>query len=605
MAWLDTHASTAAARSWAAWSRRLEIDGRVIERQVDALALHGWSGAGTALDRAGDDLQTLAVFVRDVRDAVERADRLPTTRAAVAQRWVDAERSVDRSTDVRHATAADLAVDRYASTRTAADVRHRFESEHGDDPAVVLHALTGTEAVDYWEAMPRSVQLELADHRPDLVALRVLAAGGTVAAVVAATLDRANAYERFTETFAVGLGASVNARVLTVEIGGGFTAITTKLSDGSVMLTLVEGIEIGVGAGLEVPGTASAHGFAGAVGHLHQRFRFDDETAAGRAIDTLRDAAHADLAFGELLRDGAGLLWNHGVDDWNTAATVANWVIPFGDPVPTLPTYDLTPDTVHRLRELWRSNGLTHGRAAGLATSINAELDGSVGTIGAEIAASGDAELVAYDTDVAATDATGTLGQTGVLLSGTASIEMLGGVPTFGAAFGHGRAAAGFVLDLYRVDGGDEFATLTVHADVARGAASALIDLEAIAAIATVDDTAAMTVEFTVPVDDDSRDSVRDLAVELARGSWPTSAIRDLTERAELDVVVATGTESSTDVAMDGAVVDVGLTVATTATATQLALHRYPGGELFSRVAVDRLIDRALSAGRVSRAGRR
>ena len=594
--WFDTDAATAATRSWATWGDRLEVDSRAIRFQLDSLALAGWSGGTDALDAAGDDLWTLAAFVNAVRSTVLRADgSFPTTSVAVAALWNQADRLVAMSAGYRDAVADAAARERFLAGLDASDVRTLFEGVHGDDPARVLAGLDGPDAVAYWEALTASEQNDLVEMRPDLVVLRVLDAGAELPLDVLRELDISNSYATFNEEIAFEFEAAVNLRVVAIEVGGGLTAITTKMSDGTVELTLVEEANVGVGVDLDVPNAGGAGASVGVFGELQQRFRFADEGEASAAIGLLKDAVREDASFGELVRDGSGLLWNVATTPWNAPANVTNWIIPVWDPVPTIPTYDFTPETIRRLQELWASNGLTKQEGGGVYANVSAEFDANLGIIEAELDADADARLMFYDTDVAEADTTGATGQTGVMFAGTASVDVDGEVDGLGHDLaGHAAAEAGFVVDLHHVDDAGTFVTVTVHTTVAAGAAVELVDLGAAELDSTVDGTAAMTVVFTVPVDGDTTDVVGDLGLGLAQGRFPSAEFGELYDRAEIDVTITTGITATTEAELELAVVEANASVTASEETTQVALHKYPDGELFSRIDVDRLIDEAV-----------
>ncbi len=593
--WFDADAATAAARSWTTWGDRLEIDSRSVRLQLDALALAGWSGGTDVLDSAGDDLWTLAAFVNAVRSAVQRADgSFPTTPLAVAALWNEADRLVDMAAGHRDAVADAAARERFLAGLEPADVRALFEGQYGDDPARVLAELSGPDAVAYWEALSPLTQDNLIETRPDLVALQVLDAGAELTPGVLFELDQANAYATFSETFAVEFDVSINARVVAIEVGGGLTAVTTMLSDGTVELTLVEEANVGVGFDLDVPNAAGAGGSVGVFGELQQRFRFASEAEATSAIGVLQDAVREDASFGELVQDGGGLLWNGAAFSWNGPATVTNWVIPFGDPVPTIPTYDFTPETIQRLQELWSTNGMTKQEGGGVYANVSAEFEANLGVFETEFDAEAEARLMFYDTDVAEADTSGATGQTGVMFSGVASVDVDGEIDGLGGdAAGHAAAEAGFVVDLHHIDDTGTFVTITVHTSVAVGAATELVDLGAAELDTTVDGTAAMTVSFTVPVDGDTTDIVGDLGAGLAQGRFPAAEFQELYDQAEIDVTITTGVASTTEFEADAAVVEANVSVTAAAETTQVALHKYPDGELFSRIDIDRLIDEA------------
>lgn len=607
MSWFDTHAATAAADSWFAGGDRLEVESRTIALVVDALQLHGAPAGVRSLDIAADELHTLARFVIAVRDRARRADRLPDDATSIDELWWDMAALVARTNERRDAVAADQATARFLDSLDDERVREHFEGPDGADPIEVLSQLSGHDATRYWRALPESTRLDIAERRPDVVALRVLAADGVVSKAVVEALDRANAFDRFEESFAVELGVSVSARVVAIELGAGLSAIVTKRSDDHVELTLLGRGSAGAGLDLDIPHTASGSGAAEAVFELHQRFDFPDDGAAARAIDTLREAARQDASFGEIIRDGVGVLWNRGAADWNASAAFLNWVVPFGDPVPELPVRDLTPETVQRLRTLWDTNGVSRTQASGAEITVSAEFEQATDAIGAALSGDVEARLMRYDVEVADADTTGASARTGVAFSGT--VELDGALPVRGLpgdlvigerSAAHGAASAGFVADLHHTADGGTLFTLTLHTDLAGGAATSLIDLGIAGLDETTDDVAAVTLEMTVPVDAATVGAVGRLGSALARRRWPADAIGRLAERAEVGVTISTGTatERSADVGVGIVDIDAGIERANRTTVA--ALHRYPGGEMFSRIDVDRLID----AARISRADR-
>ena len=84
-----------------------------------------------------------------------------------------------------------------------------------------------------------------------------------------------------------------------------------------------------------------------------------------------------------------------------------------------------------------------------------------------------------------------------------------------------------------------------------------------------------------------------ELGQALAQGRFPGAAFGELYDQAEIDVTITTGEASTTEFEVEAGVVEGTGSVTVAAETTQLALHKYPDGEMFSRVDVDRLIDAA------------
>ena len=593
--WFDGNGARVAARSWTTWAEQLEVGARTLRLQLDSLAMAQLDGGAERLQATADELWTLAAFAHRVQTAVRRADSGGAVEADAL--WEDAYRVVLLAASARDHRADETARLRWLAWLDPDELRHELERDR--DPLTVLADLPGDEALIYWKALTLTEQIAAARERPDVIAFQVLANGGRVAKQVVEMLDIANAHARFSESFALGLDVEVGLRVITLELGAGLSVVTTKLSDGSVELTLVEAARFGVGGGPRILRSGEVGASFGPFGELQQRFRFADEASAIEAIEALRLAARDDASFGELVRDVGGLGWNVATVPADTGVSIANRLIPFGDPIPDIPGYDLTPATVRELRELWLDHGLTRSEGGGARGDVSATLALDAGWIEAALDASVDQRTMFYDTDVAAADSTGARGQTGLMIAGTASIELDGEIAGEIVGWdreiaGHGVAETSYLLDLHRVDGDGTYLTVTVHTDVAAGRAMGLVDLGVAEIDVTRDRTATMTLAVTVPVVDATRGAVGEIGIGLARGHVPVHGLRELYDLAEVDVTVTTGTSTTDELGIDGGVIGVDASTTEVARTTQIALHKFPRGQLFARDEVDRLIEVAV-----------
>ena len=471
---------------------------------------------------------------------------------------------------------------RWLRSLDPADLRRHVTDRSGDDPIIVLSNLTGEEALIFWGALNLAEQLTMARRRPDLVAYQILANGGRVSGPVQQVLDDANAHGRLTERFDVDASLEIGIRVMTLELGGGLCVVTTFMSDDSVELTLIEEADVRVGVELDIPRAASAGAAAGAFGELQQKFRFETEAEAAAAIDLLRTALREDASFGEFVKDVAGAGWNAAIASTNAGIALGNWLIPFGDPIPAVPTYDLTPRTVRELEQLWRDHGLSTQAAGGVYGRVSAEFELNAGLIEAELDAAAESRIMMYDVDIADADTTGAVGRTGMMVTGSVSFDADGrtGMTVSGLdrdIGGHAAVESGYVLDLHHVDDTGTYLTVTLNSSVAAGGAMDLIDLAAAEIDLTSDRTGSVTLVFTVPVNADTSDAVGDIGVGLARGELAIDDLRALYDLAEIDVTITTGTATTTEVEIDAGVVTVDATVTSAEETTQVALHKVSG----------------------------
>lgn len=211
--------------------------------------------------------------------------------------------------------------------------------------------------------------------------------------------------------------------------------------------------------------------------------------------------------------------------------------------------------------------------------------------IEAETAASLEARLLFYDTDVADADVTGAVGRTGVVFSGVASADMDGEIGGLGhVAGGHLAVDAGFLVDLHHVDGDGTYLTVTLETDAAGGASMEFIDLRAAEVDGTQDRTGSMTVSMTVPVNVDTTAAVARVGGELAGGRLPVDGLGELYDGAEVDLTMTKGHRTMVEAEVEYAIGEARAEVSTSDHMTTVALHKYPAGEMFDRASVDRRI---------------
>lgn len=590
----ETTGADAAAAGWAQWGDQLDVGARTMRLELGSVGLDGWSGEIAPLSTAARELWTLAEFTRRVRRAAEAADgTFPADAADVDVMWERAASTVAVTMPLADGANARAARSRWLRTADDHEVREFFEQQFGTDPAEVLVRLAADDAVLYWDALPAADRAALIDARPDLVVFEVLANGARLDDAELLALDRSNAFPVFTTEFGLEVEASVGLRVVSIEVGAGVTLIVSKRSDGSVEMTFVEEIGGGVGVEIDVPRAAEASVSGGVFGQAQQTFRFADEATAAAAVEALRDAVSQDASVAEALKDAGGSLWNISVVPTNAAIWSLNVLSPFPD-VPAVPTYDLTPATVARLRELWAGHGLRHQEGIGTYREVSAEFEAGLGAIEAGMAASAETRLMFYDSDAATADVTGAAGQTGVMYSGVATIDIEGRIPAADSELGgHATGEVGFLVDLHHVDDTGTFLTVTVHGDVGAGTDLDLLDARLLEVGSHVDRTAAMTATLTVPVNAETADAVGRIGVDLARGRAPSAGFRELYDVAEIDVTIATGVTSTTEIGVDVVAVEASMTQTSSLETTRVALHKYPDGRLFSRVEADELIDAA------------
>lgn len=594
--WFDPDAALAAADGWSEWGNSLDVSARSMRLEAASVAMAGWVDGGD-LAAAAVELWTSSAFTHALRGAVARADgSFPTGAGGAAALWDASQARVDQSVGYRDTAADRAALEQWLRRADDDEAREYLEARFGGStPTEALAGIPGHLAALYWDTLSGDERADLIYARPDLVVLQVVTNGGALTPWEVRSLDTANSYEVFTDELALEFDASAGLRVITVDIGGGVTLVTTKNSDGTVDITFVEELSAGVSAAANVPRAVDAAAGAGVFGEAQQKFRFADESAALAAMATLRDAVAEDASFGELAKDLGGIGWNVSSAPARGGIWLTNTVIPIWDPVPQIPTYDLTPHTIHRLRDLWASNGLVRQEGIGAYAGVSAEFEANLGAIEAELDGSVEARLLFYDSDAAAA-ALDQSGQTGVLFSGVASIDVDAEIDGLDHdTGGHAAAEAGFLLDLYQVDDDGTYFTLTLSTSVAAGASMELLDLGAAEIDLTHDRTAAMTVAITVPVTGETTEAVARAGGSLAIGQMPVAELRELYDVAAVDVMITTGSSTTGEFEFDGGVVEVNASATSSQSETEIALRKFPGGRLYDVGAVNALIDEAAS----------
>lgn len=585
-----------------AWGDAVDRRRHDHRRDIDALDLaDGGSRVADLLAQASDELWTVAEFVRLLVERVVLADRLAPSTLDVDALLATARQRVEVLRPARDRIGEAFAYDMWLRSADRDDLRRRLEERHGTDVARVLERLGPNEAIAYWAALTDDERRDLLRSHPEVVALRVLAHDPH--ALTVAQIDAIADGNRFpvaTTTVAASFDLDVGVRVIELAIGAGLTAIITRLSDGRVEMTVLADVTGGVEAGLAVPELATASITGGLASEVEQRFAFADEAGAAAAFETLRRAAQQDASFGGLLRHGSGVAWNALLVAPNPAFGGISPSLVFRDPLPTLPTYDLTPEVVVELRDLWTTNGVVTTERIGAFGEATADFTADLQLVEASLDARAETRLLAYDTS-AGPLATGG-GRVGVMWSGHVDVDAHGFVddalgPVVGdvVPVGGGQAGTelGFVVDIAQPAQGATFAEITLTGGAAAGAAVELLDVEV--ADATLVDHRAdhATAVVRVPIDPSTQVDLALLTGALARGRLPAQPLRRLGEAAEVDITTTSRTTTEGEAALDLGAVSAEATVTTSIATTTVALHRRPGGSLYARRDVDDAVDRA------------
>ncbi len=599
---LDTERAARHVAASIVWGDGIDRIRHDHERDVAALALTGTGPrAAELLGRASDELWTVAEFVRLVVDRVAGADRLEVPVLDVGALLADARRRVELARPGRERAGEAYAHREWLRTGDRSDIRSLFEDRHGSDAARVLWQLDGPEADAYWTSLTDTERRDVLLAHPEVVALRVLAHSPT--ALTRAEVDSIAAGNTFpvaTTTTEATFDLDVGVRVIELSIGAGLSAILTRMSDGRVEMTLLADVAAGLGTEFDVPHLASVSAAGGLAREVEQRFAFADEASAAAALDTLRRAAQEDASFGELIRDLGGGAWNVLV---STPNPMFGGLIPaalLGGALPRLPTYDLTPDTVAQLRELYETNGLGTTQRVGAFAEATADFSADLHLVEAALDASLDMRLLAYDTAGGPLAPDGA--RSGVMWAKRIEADadgFVGGLldPLVDGAGPDGGGHAGVdldvVIDIAQPEQGETFAEITLSGAAAAGSAVRLFDLEVADATLVDAGVDSATVVVKVPVDPATAVDLAMLAQALARGRLPSRPLPHVGRAAEVDITAATGVTTGGDGGFDVGVVSGSVATAMSTSTTTLALHRRPGGPLYARRDVDDAVARA------------
>ncbi|MGH9135615.1 MAG: hypothetical protein ACRD0G_01040, partial [Acidimicrobiales bacterium] len=174
------------------------------------------------------------------------------------------------------------------------EVRASFEADFDEELSgveliiAVMQSLSGEDAVAYWNTLTDDERRKLIEQRPDL-AFKVLEAGGTFTDAELHLLDEANAFPELSEGFAVRFNVEVG-RVVTISIGGGWSAVVRKMSDGTVQVVIVEDVHLGAGVQADSGDAGSASAGAGVFAKAHTVLVFPDEESAAGVIEDVEGA---------------------------------------------------------------------------------------------------------------------------------------------------------------------------------------------------------------------------------------------------------------------------------------------------------------------------
>lgn len=463
---------------------------------------------------------------------------------------------------------------------TALAAARRLLDQLGDaatDEAVdQLSTLPADEAVAYWETLDGNLQNRLVNARPDLVALVVLANDGTLSVEQLDLLERANRYGVFSDEFTVEVEASAGLHVVTINFDGEFSAVATKFSDGSVELLLL----VGVGGGIGLEGSAGrvegeAHG--GVYGSAFQVLRFASEEEAAAAVARLEQAAADGLDVFDYAPTGdqtPGTVASTG-----GPSTVSDLLWPVDELAELISGAD---ELAEQVDDLFDEHGVLIATESGTYVAAEGELD-LVGIVEAEV----EAELSVGRLTVDAVAGSGEEDRTGVILSG--EVLARGDTTGFGA-----EAQGAFAVEVYEHDDGEQFSEITLQVAADGGLASEIFDTAGVEidAQATVGGRATITIQL--PVTADVLPSLEEVVTGIPGGSIDGVVLANVLDAADVSITVESTETVYTETSFDAAVVAVEVESTGTEATTVVALHKFPGGRMYSRAEVDGLVAEAL-----------
>lgn len=454
------------------------------------------------------------------------------------------------------------------------EVRARFESGFADVPAdelviAVLTSLTGAEAVAYWNTLNQDERNAIVTDRQDLAA-KVLDGGGTLTDDDLRLLDRSNSFPQFSETFAAAFELSAGLRVVTIEVGGGYTVVAMKMSDGTVQVSVVKTAHLGAGADASGDG-GEAEATVGAFVSGTSVFVFPDEASAEEAISRLQDEV-VDYGFTDFVADAASTFWW-----WHNRTPPPDWLIPENE-------------LDELIGELWGDYGMERASAGGLYGNVQVEVENAL----AEADAEADVRIAVYDTDT--TELATAPARTGIIVSGSLTARAEAGTG-LGPS---GSVAGSFTVDAHTDDEGAQFITVTVQGAATTGTVVEAIDYANAAGTAEWDTQfeqgVVTTVSIKVPVTSDTANAVRDVVTSLVTGQFPAE-LAGLHDAAEITITVDATQDADSEVEIDAGTAELDVEHTATSTTNLLTLHKYPGGELYSQNDLDEVIDGQLDAG--------
>lgn len=471
--------------------------------------------------------------------------------------------------------AAAAGVDLEALGYSVDEVRAGLEAGFGDAPAgelvvVVMSALTAAEAAAYWNTLSDEERLAVVQKRPDLAA-KALDGGGTLTEIELGSLDEANAYPQFSEAFAVAFELSVGLRVVSIEVGGGYTVVAMKMSDGTVQVAVVKDFHAGAGAEAQTEG-GEGEATVGVVMSAERVFVFPDEATAEQAITDLQDAVRG-YSPSEAVSDVVGGLW----------------FLVNRQPAPHLL---IPPNEFDRvIGDLWGDYGAVRTSGGGVYANVQVEVENTV----AEADIEGQVSVGVYDTDTTAlaTD----VARSGIIVSGTLGVHAE-------SASGGGPSGGGggvFTVDAYTDENGDEFMTVTVQGSLSTGTVVEALDYAGGRVGAEwdgqIEQGGVATVEVTIPIDGATAENVSGVVTSLATGTLP-GILAEMYDDAEITVTVdATTMDVNSEIEFDVATVEANVDHDVTRSQNIVTLHKFPGGEIYSQNDLDGMIADELEVG--------
>ena len=447
----------------------------------------------------------------------------------------------------------------------------------GDQLAEEIVDLPADEVAAYWEGLSEDAQNALIDARPDVVAFVVVDNGGSLSEDQLDRLDSANAYGTFTREFEGQVEAEAGLRIVTVTFDAEFSAVMTKMSDGSVEMVLLGGAAVGVGLDGSIGGVGvDARG--GAYGQAFQLLRFENEEDAEDAVDRLQEAAEAGLR-----------IWDEGPEGQQTPGTVSStgglsavsdWLNPTDEIAHSVDwLFGGGEESIgEQIDSLFEEHGVLLGSEGGAFAIAEGELD--LGEI-AEAEIEAEVHLGRFSNEPA--NGSDEPARSGVILSG----EVLGRAET---TAGPGAQVEGaFVVEAYDQDG-DQYVTITVQASAEGGMAGEIFDAAGVEIDAQGMGGGRATLELTIPVSADVLPSLESVVTGLPTGTMGGNTLAEVIDASDMSLTLESTRTVYTETEFDAGVVAVEVETTNTDSVTQIALHKYPGGPIYSQETVDGIV---------------